>query len=161
MPGVWKKTMNWLGLIDDDRYGYQPDRDDAGNPADASDDEDTGKTPLAEVTVLPVRREGKPERFARASGDARAVYPVVVSARDFHDAEHIGDTYRSGVPVFMRLTGVPTDQARRVLDFTAGMVYATRGKLEKVAPRVFLLTPADVEVGQDERDRVLANLKAA
>jgi cell division inhibitor SepF len=166
MPTVFWKAANWLGLVDDERYGYESPQDeqlDTETDVEPDEPEDDTEPEPAPVTVLHPRAERestrsdhKPERFVRSPSDIVAVYPRVIVAHSYDDAEHIGETYRSGVPVMMNLTGLPTDQARRVLDFNSGLVFATGGHLEKVAPRMFLLTPEGVEVSQAERDRVLS-----
>ena len=182
MPTVFWKAANWLGLVDDERYGYQPPEDDRSDvETDAGSDEADATREPASVTVLHTRQDAQPARaasssrtegsqsrldiqpghFRRSSVEIGAVYPLVIAARSYEDAEHIGETYRSGVPVMMNLTSMPTDQARRVLDFNTGLVFAMGGRLEKVAPRMFLLSPVGVEVSQAERDRVMAGLVRA
>jgi len=166
MPTVFRKAANWLGLVDDERYDYQPPRDEQDDveddPADEAFEELEPEQP-SNVTVLhpDLQAQGQPERYRRAASGVAPVYPRVIAARSYEDAENIGETYRSGVPVMMNLIGMPTDQARRVLDFNTGLVFAMGGRLEKVAPRMFLLSPAGVEVSQVERDRVMAGLVRA
>jgi len=162
MPGVFKKAANWLGLIDEERYADDigPESADELSPDGGEDGGASQNARLAGVTVLPVRHQGQPEGYARG-GSGTSVYPMVIVAHSFDDAEKIGDAYRSGVPVVINLAALATEVARRVLDFDAGMIFAMGGRLEKLAPKLFLLSPAGVEVSQDERDRVLAHLARA
>ncbi|MCL1840972.1 MAG: cell division protein SepF [Propionibacteriaceae bacterium] len=168
MPTVFRKAANWLGLVDDERYDYQPPQDEQPQAEAESeeyipDDEQSEPVELPPANVTPLRPDiqTQPEHFRRPSSDIAAVYPVTITARSYEDAQRIGENYRSGVPVMMNLTAMPTSEAKRVLDFNTGLVFAMGGRLEKVAPKMFLLTPAGVEVNQTERDRVVAGLVRA
>jgi len=161
MRNMLRGAAAWLGLVDDERYDEVP-REDEEFVADAPSTEAVvDDAPLAPVMVLPVRHGDRPEQYVRPSGVVSAVYPLVVTAYSFDDAERIGDAYRSGLPVAMNLTLLPSDQARRVLDFNSGMIFAMGGRLEKLAPRLFLLSPAGIEVGPEGRERVMAGLVRA
>jgi hypothetical protein len=75
----------------------------------------------------------------------RSLGPVI-QARQFHDARSIGELFRSGEPVVMDLRGMTDDDARRLVDFAAGLIFGLRGSIDKFTNRVFLLTPASDEV---------------
>ena len=156
MPSVLKRAANWLGLIDEERYADDP----VDGPSEAGTDDHEGVEEaerLADVTPLPLRHDRQPEGYARGG----AVYPLVITARSFEDAERIGDAYRSGVAVAVDLSEVPHGDARRVLDFDAGLIYALSGRLEKLAPKLFLMSPAGVVVSAEERRRILASVAKA
>jgi cell division inhibitor SepF len=72
----------------------------------------------------------------------------------YKEARTIGERYRDGVPVIMNLTELDVDDAKRLVDFAAGLAFALRGSIDKVTSRVFLLTPADVEVSADDARRL-------
>ena len=78
---------------------------------------------------------------------------VVVPAR-FSDAQEIGDVVRQANPVIVNLQMSERDLARRMIDFCSGLTYALGGSMEKVADQVFLLTPSNVEVSAEERQRL-------
>jgi cell division inhibitor SepF len=78
---------------------------------------------------------------------------VVAPAR-FSDAQEIGDRLKDDQPVIVNLQVVDRDLARRMIDFCSGLAYALSGSMEKVADQVFLLTPSDVEVSPEERQRL-------
>lgn len=80
--------------------------------------------------------------------------PHVVSPRAFNDAQEVGDWFRKRQPVILNLQGLDRDLARRLLDFSSGVAYGLAGKVEKIASHVYLLSPADVEVSSDERERL-------
>ena len=75
--------------------------------------------------------------------------------RSYNEARTIGERYRDGMPVIMNLTELDAAAAKRLVDFAAGLAFALRGGFDKVTNRVFLLTPADVEVSADDA-RMLA-----
>ena len=80
--------------------------------------------------------------------------PHVVSPSSFNDAQEIGDEFRGNAPVILNLQGVSRDLARRLIDFASGLCYALDGQMERVANQVYLLTPTDVEVSDEERQRL-------
>lgn len=101
-------------------------------------------------TVVPEQRDR-----AAAGGAAALSRITTLQPRSYRDARTIGERYRSGVPVIMNLTELETAEAKRLVDFAAGLVFALHGGFDKVTNRVFLLTPADVEVSADDA-RMLA-----
>jgi len=72
----------------------------------------------------------------------------------FNEARDLGDKFREGIPVIMNLQGTDDAIARRLVDFASGLVFGLGGKIETAANRVYLLTPADVEVSAEERERM-------
>jgi len=72
----------------------------------------------------------------------------------FNEARDLGDKFREGIPVIMNLQGTDDSIARRLVDFASGLVFGLGGKIEMAANRVYLLTPADVEVSAEERQRL-------
>ena len=97
-----------------------------------------------------------PERGARAArpragaGAAALARITTLHPRSYSEARTIGECYRDGMPVIMNLTELDEAAAKRLVDFAAGLVFAMRGGFDKVTNRVFLLTPADVEVSADD-----------
>jgi cell division inhibitor SepF len=97
-----------------------------------------------------------PEQRDRVTTGAAALSRITtLQPRSYRDARTIGERYRSGVPVIMNLTELEAAEAKRLVDFAAGLVFALHGGFDKVTNRVFLLTPADVEVSADDA-RMLA-----
>ena len=80
----------------------------------------------------------------------------VMDPRGFNDAQEVGDRLKSGQPVILNLQGVDRDLQRRLIDFSSGLAYAVAGSMQRVADQVFLLTPSNVEVSQEEKDRLQA-----
>jgi cell division inhibitor SepF len=74
--------------------------------------------------------------------------------KDYSEARTIGERFRDGTPVIMDLVTMDNADAKRLVDFAAGLAFALRGSIDKVTSRVFLLTPADVEVSADDARRL-------
>ena len=80
----------------------------------------------------------------------------VMDPRGFNDAQEVGDRLKNGQPVILNLQGVDRDLQRRLIDFSSGLAYAVAGSMQRVDDQVFLLTPSNVEVSQEEKDRLQA-----
>ena len=104
-----------------------------------------GAAPQAAPSAVPEQRD----RAAAAPATITTLHP-----RSYNEARTIGERYREGVPVIMNLTELDDAAAKRLVDFAAGLVFALHGGFDKVTNRVFLLTPADVEVSADDARRI-------
>jgi cell division inhibitor SepF len=113
--------------------------------------------PLRSVASVPPAVPEQRERptASPATGATALSRITTLQPRSYRDARTIGERYRSGVPVIMNLTELEAAEAKRLVDFAAGLVFALHGGFDKVTNRVFLLTPADVEVSADDA-RMLA-----
>ncbi|MGS2587107.1 cell division protein SepF [Streptomyces hebeiensis] len=126
--GSVRKASAWLGLVEDNDERYYDDE-----YAEEAEGGDAWKTdPRVRVAAEPGRGAGR--RIATVTPDS------------FRDARTIGELFRSGVPVIMNLTAMDPSDAKRVVDFAAGLIFGLRGSIDRVATRVFLLTPADTEI---------------
>lgn len=165
MGGALRKTMVYLGLAEDDgRYeSYDVEEDveyDADDDvADAGFVEPHRAEPRAESRLEERRLD---ERRAAVTPIGRAHMSRVVAAsaqvstelhrittihpRTYNEAKTIGEAFRSGVPVIMNLGDMADADAKRLVDFAAGLVFGLHGAIEKVTSKVFLLSPAHVEV---------------
>ena len=79
----------------------------------------------------------------------------LVVPRSFNDAQQIADRFKASVPVILNLQGADTELSKRLIDFASGLTYALEGSMQRVADKVFLLTPRDVELSAEERARAL------
>ncbi len=147
MAGVWKKTLNYLGLVeDDDQY------------VDELPEPDTA--PVRHMRPQPVRdvpseAEGVVRTIAAPRATTAATSAIHKSEpRRFNEARDVADRFKSGTAVIMNLQSTEDAIARRLVDFASGLVYGLDGKIELVANRVYLLTPADVEVSAEEREKI-------
>ena len=110
----------------------------------------------------PVRQRGNVLRPARL----RNVEPVpdhsspparvhLVIPRGFNDAQQIADRFKESIPVILNLQGIDSELSKRLIDFASGLTYALDGGMQRVADKVFLLTPRNVEVSAEERARMI------
>ena len=97
-------------------------------------------------------------------GARRAIHAVPSSAslqvhlvvpRSFNDAQQTADKFKDGIPVILNLQTCEQDLSKRLIDFASGLTYALDGGMQRVADKVFLLTPRNVEVSAEERARLL------
>ncbi|HEY8457930.1 MAG TPA: cell division protein SepF [Actinopolymorphaceae bacterium] len=154
MAGAMRKVAVYLGLVEDqNRYdeeydpAYEGDYDDdreqgPGESASGTDDW------AGNVAAFPERRG------VRAAADVPASRITTVHPRTFSDARLIGEHFRDGTPVIMNLTGMDDADARRLVDFAAGLIFGLRGGIERVTAKVFLLSPANVKVRAEDRERM-------
>jgi cell division inhibitor SepF len=134
--GSVRRASAWLGLVDDgsdEQYYDEEYTDYAEGPAPAD----------AWVTDPRVRVVGD-----AAQEQGRRI--ATVTPNSFRDARGIGELFRDGIPVIMNLTAMEASDAKRVVDFAAGLQFGLRGSIERIAGRVFLLTPADYQVVSGE-----------
>lgn len=123
---------------------------------------DVAKDPAGREAPMVVERAAeRHENAGRAAvpeqrdrGAAALARITTLQPTSFAEARTIGERYRDGVPVIMNLTELDESAARRLVDFAAGLAFALRGSIDKVTSRVFLLTPADVEVSADDARRL-------
>jgi cell division inhibitor SepF len=146
MAGVWKKTLNYLGLVEDDE-DFVEDMPEA-EPAPVR-----RMRPQA-VREVPSETEGVVRTIAspRHTGASSAIHKS--EPKRFNEAREVADRFKEGTAVIMNLQGTDDTIARRLVDFASGLVYGLDGKIELVANRVYLLTPANVEVSAEERERI-------
>ena len=74
--------------------------------------------------------------------------------RTYNEAREVGEQYRDGTPVIMNLTEMDDADAKRLVDFAAGLIFATRGSIERVTSKVFLLSPPNVTVAAADKQRI-------
>ena len=105
----------------------------------------------------PSSRSSRRERSSRlrsVSGPAPAKVHLVVP-RAFNDAKQIADRFKAQIPVIINLQSADTELSKRLIDFASGLTYALDGGMQRVADKVFLLTPRNVEVSAEERARLI------
>ena len=79
----------------------------------------------------------------------------LVVPKNFNDAQQVADQFKNGLPVILNLQGTDTELTKRLIDFSSGLAYALDGGMQKVADKVFMLTPRNVEVSAEERARLI------
>ena len=98
------------------------------------------------------RTRPRPVEAVPSSGSVRV---HLVIPRSFNDAQQIADKFKQGIPVILNLQNADQELSKRLIDFTSGLTYALNGGMQRVADKVFLLTPRNVEVSAEERARLL------
>ena len=163
MAGAMKKMAVYLGLVEDeyDEYADQdvearetPDAyEQAAAQQRAANEERRARTQAPAVTTLATRTPAAPTA-AVASGLPDHYRITTLHPRTYNDAKTIGLEFREGTPVIMNLTEMEDSDAKRIVDFAAGLVFGQRGTLERVTNKVFLLSPANVDVGAETKARI-------
>jgi cell division inhibitor SepF len=159
MPGVWKKTLVYLGLAEDDEYDeyaydeFGPDEGDRNAPVRRLPDRDRRR---GRDEDEPDPREGK-DAVVRAMPSGVTGLPRVhlVTPTAFNDAQEVGDKFRDGFSVLMNLQAANPELSRRLVDFASGLAYGLSGSMQPVADKVFLISPQGVEVSAEERRRLV------
>lgn len=150
MAGIWRKTLIYLGLVEDDEldeYAY----DEYGH-------EEEEPPPRSRRSRRPHGRDGHAQSADAVVRSMPNVQPGrfhLVQPSSFNDAQEVGDRFRQGVSVLMNLSSADPDLSRRLIDFASGLAYGLGGSMQPVADRVFLITPQGVQVSAEERRRLL------
>ena len=160
MACAMRRALVYLGLVeDDDRFdedgyadeGYHPERDDRSHPASARGATASAREEMrGGVATMTDRRP----RVGLSDG-ARAFDRITtIHPRTYNEAKQIGESFRESTPVIMNLSDMDDSDAKRLVDFAAGLVFGLRGTIERVTNKVFLLSPADVTVTAEDKARM-------
>ncbi len=168
---TWHRTLLYFGLADDeedyeeeaehyhepeveiqDRYRERPNvsRLSARRRRDEIDDifaDEPG--PERRTTSL------RPVGGSRPNGRSGEVRVHFVAPKNFNDVQDVADKFKDAIPVIINLQGTDTDLSKRLIDFSSGLTYALDGGMQRIADKVFLLTPRNVEVSAEERARLV------
>ena len=174
---VWNRTLVYFGIAEEeddwDEDGYLTEEDlertyserpnvrrltPRGRQHDFDDWTDPEPEEQAPRTAV-LRPRGNSRRAPYdAAAPVQAVPSVqvhLVVPRSFNDAQQIADKFKDGIPVILNLQGADQELSKRLIDFTSGLTYALEGGMQRVADKVFLLTPRNVQVSAEERARLL------
>ena len=157
----WDRMLVYFGIAEeaydesDDRADERPTSGSSRRSAAAARDEwDDDPTPRPSSRQSS-RRTAPPSR-ARGSSSSQNVAGVgVVPPRTFNDAQKIADQFKDGRPVIVNLQTTDPDLAKRLIDFASGLTYGLDGSMSRIADKVFLLTPPDVDVSDEDRAAML------
>ena len=166
---LWNRTLVYFGIAEDEEWdddqletseqqleeGYRRrDRQNVRRLPSSAEAEGWGSEESAVATQTPPRRE-QSSRLRSVSAPAPAKVHLVVP-RAFNDAKGIADRFKAQIPVIINLQSADTELSKRLIDFASGLTYALDGSMQRVADKVFLLTPRDVELSAEERAQALA-----
>jgi cell division inhibitor SepF len=158
MSGAMRKIGEYLGLLEDTgRYEDELDEDlyEAAAVGQSAPLARQGRP--APVADLAERR--RPAAVATPAGGTVAELSRIttIHPRTYNEARTVGENFREGTPVIMNLSEMDDADAKRLVDFAAGLVFATRGTIERVTNKVFLLSPPNVSVAAEDKVRIAEN----
>jgi cell division inhibitor SepF len=173
LSDVWARTLVYFGIAEEedwDEDGYLTD-DEAADPYErenvrrlparrsrqAYDDDWTDPEPEdARTSILRPRtpERGRVRNLAPVRGPGTSRVHLILP-RGFNDAQQVADRFKDGVPVILNLQSADAELSKRLIDFASGLTYALDGGMQRIADKVFLLTPRDVELSAEDRARML------
>jgi cell division inhibitor SepF len=174
LSDVWARTLVYFGIADEedwDEDGYLVEEE-VEDPYERPnvrrlhsrrsrrtyDDDWTDPEPEPDVQRTSILRPRASERRVRNLEPVRGPGTSrvhLVLPRSFNDAQQVADRFKDGVPVILNLQSADAELSKRLIDFASGLTYALDGGMQRIADKVFLLTPRDVEVSAEDRARML------
>ncbi len=157
MASAMRKMAVYLGLVEDD-HRYQDKYDSYGEHEDYDEQAD-----VPEQAEEAEPRAGRDDYVGYQAADWRTdqvsqttdlARITTLHPRTYNEARTIGEHFREGTPVIMNLTEMVDSDAKRLVDFAAGLIFGLRGSIERVTNKVFLLSPANVEVTAEDKARI-------
>jgi cell division inhibitor SepF len=157
MGSAMRKMGVYLGLLEDterydDEYYEQYDEQ-----PQAPRQEDSRPAPVANISErrrVPPTQQPQQVRTGPQSVVAELSRITTLHPRTYNEARTIGENFREGTPVIMNLGEMDDADAKRLVDFSAGLVFAVRGTIERVTNKVFLLSPPNVSVAAEDKQRI-------
>jgi cell division inhibitor SepF len=159
---LWNRTLVYFGIAEDDEW------DDEVLETNEEVEESRSRRDRRNVRRLPTvadadeweSEDAPPPRRERSSRLRSVSAPApakvhLVAPRAFNDAKQIADRFKAQIPVIINLQSADTELSKRLIDFASGLTYALDGSMQRVADKVFLLTPRDVELSAEERARAI------
>jgi cell division inhibitor SepF len=160
---LWNRTLVYFGIAEEEEW------DDDGMHTSEQLEETYSRRDRRNVRRLPSAADAdewesedsasptpRRERSRLRSVSAPAPAKVhLVAPRAFNDAKQIADRFKAQIPVILNLQSADTELSKRLIDFASGLTYALDGSMQRVADKVFLLTPRDVELSAEERARAI------
>ncbi|MGH8861018.1 MAG: cell division protein SepF [Jatrophihabitantaceae bacterium] len=172
MPGAMHRMGVYLGLVEDEEFadgeGWDTPRENAREPVDrapARRDSYPDSRYSRETKHEPARRGGvdtlsreydEPDKYAGGYSDYQpAGYQITaLHPRTYNEARTIGEAFRANTPVIMNLSEMDDADAKRLVDFAAGLTFGLHGRIERVTAKVFLLSPHNVTVTAQDKAKI-------
>jgi cell division inhibitor SepF len=154
MASAMRKIGEYLGLLEDtgrfDEYdGESFDDTDEQYAVGAAEKRSRESRPAPVADLAERRPRSGPTGVVAELSRITTLHP-----RTYNEARTVGEQYRDGTPVIMNLSEMDDNDAKRLVDFAAGLVFATRGTIERVTNKVFLLSPPNVTVAAEDKRRI-------
>ena len=162
---LWSRTLVYFGIAEDEEWDddqLQTSEQELEESYRRRDRQNVRRLPSSaeaegweseESSTAPHRRD-RQSRLRSVSAPAPAKVHLV-APRAFNDAKQIADRFKAQIPVIINLQSADTELSKRLIDFASGLTYALDGSMQRVADKVFLLTPRDVELSAEERARAM------
>jgi cell division inhibitor SepF len=166
----WRKVLAYFGMADDeDDYYEEEDEAPRRRPSREAEDLERSYEERPNVRRIGSSRRRAEEfddifsdeettvapRAGRDGGRSQTAEVNLIIPKAFNDAQQIADKFKQSVPVIINMQTADNELSRRLIDFASGLTYAMDGGMQRVADKVFLLTPANVEVSAEERARLM------
>jgi cell division inhibitor SepF len=151
MASAMRKMAVYLGLVEDDRR-YQDKYESYEEYDEYDEPEDAIEAPPARPDYGGYASDHRIEPVPPQQVELARI--TTLHPRTYNEARTIGEHFREGTPVIMNLTEMVDSDARRLVDFAAGLIFGLRGSIDKVTNKVFLLSPANVEVTAEDKARI-------
>jgi len=169
MGDLWSRTLVYFGIAEEDEWeddGLETneqieetyrrrERQNVRRLPSAAEDDAWASEKAAAPSRQRERSSSSSSSRLRSVGAPSPAKVHLVVPRTFNDAKQIADRFKAQMPVILNLQGAETDLAKRLIDFASGLTYALDGSMQRVADKVFLLTPRDVELSAEERARAI------
>jgi cell division inhibitor SepF len=162
MPGFFRKTLTFLGFIDEDIEENAPQKYNGDKRISKYSRENKDiKIIKIEEPAIDKINENKNNSWFRSQRKVTKLEEVkmekktkvfVIEPNIFEDSQIIGDKFKNDIPVIVNLQNENSEVAKRIIDFCSGLTYALNGSIEKVADKVFLVTPSNVEVTSEDKE---------
>jgi cell division inhibitor SepF len=166
---TWHRALVYFGLAEDEeeaRYREEPEVEPEAELEDRYRERPNvrrlqrrRRDEFDDIFADEPRASARETRVLRpVGGNGRSTSDLqvhLVVPKSFNDAQQIADQYKDAIPVILNLQGTDTDLSKRLIDFASGLTYALDGGMQRIADKVFLLTPRNVEVSAEERARLI------
>ncbi len=154
MGGAMRKMGVYLGLLEDtDRYDEEYYDYDEPRRSEEAEHAESARPPA--VANIAERRRAQQGPASGPTGVVTELSRITtLHPRTYNEARTIGENFREGVPVIMNLSEMDDADAKRLVDFAAGLIFAVRGTIERVTNKVFLLCPPNVSVAAEDKQRI-------
>ena len=158
MAGAIHKMAVYLGLVEDEvafEEGYDSFEEDyAGYEDEEGSGADSARQPVPQARNGYDADSDEPGHPAPVRQTADLTRITTLHPRTYNEARTIGEHFREGTPVIMNLSEMVDSDAKRLVDFAAGLIFGLRGSIDRVTNRVFLLSPASIEVTAEDKARI-------
>jgi cell division inhibitor SepF len=162
MASAMRKMAVYLGLVEDDhryqeKYDSYEEYDEYADHGEILDADEGPEDYPADEPVVSHAGGGHAvmdRRAATVTQTTDLARITTLHPRTYNEARTIGEHFRDGTPVIMNLTEMVDSDAKRLVDFAAGLIFGLRGSIERVTNKVFLLSPANVEVTAEDKARI-------